>query len=254
MARLADLYNGLGFKSLLTDGDSNPKTALSNEVSDTFASMLMHLSHGKTSGFGNVCVSASPGCLNGCLDETGHGKMDMVKRVRKARTKLWFTDKPKFFTLLRKELDRFVRKCKKNELVPAVRPNGTSDIIWERVAPWLFTEYSEVQFYDYTKHWQRCMARYKSRLPKNYHLTFSRSEINDAECRKVLRSGVCNVAVVFEKSDYPSTWAGKPTYSMDGDDLRFLDPPGGHVGCLYAKGYAWKADESGFFLPVGGGV
>jgi len=237
----------LGFRTLLTDGDNNPKTALSNGSQDDFYTMLMHFAHHKTSGF-NVCVAASPGCSGGCLDEAGHGQMKMVQRVRLARTKYFQLHRKLFAKRLITEIDKLVRKCNKLGKTPALRLNGTSDIIWERVCPWLFTDYPQIQFYDYTKHVHRCMASYQKKLPTNYHLTFSRHELNDAECRKVLRSGVCNVAVVFRDSSYPSKWAGKPTYSMDNDDLRFLDADGGHVGCLYAKGKKARQDTTGFVL------
>ena len=245
-------YAGLGFNSLLTDGDNNPKTAKSNAAGSEYYTALMHLAHASTGGFGNVCASASPGCIASCLDIAGHGQMLMVQRVRAARTRYFFQERIKFAELLKAELNKFVAKCKKLGKLPAIRLNGTSDIVWEKIFPELFGLYPTIQFYDYTKHAKRAMKSWK--LPENYHLTFSRSEINDKDCRKVLRSGRTNVAVVFEDTNYPPTWAGKPVYSMDDSDLRFLDPPGGHVGALYAKGGKARHDETGFVLPTDGGV
>jgi len=246
--RHTSLYDGLGFKTLITDGENNPKTAKSE--SDDFVVGIQHMSHANTAGFGTVCSSASPGCIKGCLDETGHGNMGIIKRVRAARTKVFRLDKPTYFTILRTELDKFVRKADKLGKRLAMRLNGTSDIVWEKIAPWLFTDYPTVQFYDYTKHWKRTMKAYS--LPSNYHLTFSRSEINDEHCRRVIRSGKCNVAVVWSHSDFPDTWAGRSTYSADETDLRFLDPPG-LVGALYHKGGRPKmieGVESGFIIPT----
>lgn len=241
--------NQYGFGSLLTAGDSNPKTAKSNKASN-YHTAIMHLRPAKSSGLGNVCSSASPGCIAACLNTAGRGKMNSVQQARQNRTALWFNDRNSFMILLVAEIERHIRKSDKLGKHPALRLNGTSDIIWEKVFPGLFGTYRNVQFYDYTKHAFRCMKRYS--LPENYHLTFSRSETNDKDCRRVLRSGKCNVAVVFDSPNYPPTWAGKPTYSMDDTDLRFLDPPGGAVGALYAKGKA-KRDDTGFVIPTGGG-
>lgn len=77
--------------------------------------------------------------------------------------------------------------------------------------------------------------------PDNYHLTFSLSEQNEKDAKKVLRDGG-NVAVVFQ--DVPDTFWNFPVKSGDEDDLRFLDPSNIVIG-LKAKGSA-KKDYSGF--------
>ncbi len=47
-----------------------------------------------------------------------------------------------------------------HNLSPAVRLNDTSDLSWERLHPDLFTEFPNIQFYDYTKLYKRmkCIA------------------------------------------------------------------------------------------------
>jgi hypothetical protein len=52
---------------------------------------------------------------------------------------------------------------------------------------------------------------------------------------------------VFGGKSLPSQWHGHPVISGDEHDLRFLDPRGGHVIGLKAKGEA-KADKSGFVV------
>jgi hypothetical protein len=94
-------------------------------------------------------------------------------------------------------------------------------------------------------------------LPSNYHLTFSRSEINATDVLSVLASGG-NVAVVMKicdcrracKHEIPEglTYAGYRVVNGDADDLRFLDPAGVVVG-LKAKGRA-KADTTGFVVDM----
>jgi hypothetical protein len=104
------------------------------------------------------------------------------------------------------------------------------------------------------------MAHARGEMPANYHLTFSRSEINESDCRAILAAGG-NVAVVFKickckprqtcKHEVPDgvyTYLGYPVVSGDHDDLRFLDPAGVVVG-LKAKGPA-RADDSGFVVDI----
>ena len=70
------------------------------------------------------------------------------------------------------------------------------------------------------------------KLPENYHLTFSRSELNDAQCDEIFARGG-NVAVAFDT--VPDSFRGRPVYNGDDSDLRFLDPKGVWIG-LKAKG------------------
>ena len=231
---------------LFTEGDANPKTALS--ILLNYLTLILHLAPAKLSGR-EVCASRSAGCTIACLNTAGRGKMTAVQVARVKRTRYFFEHREDFKRDIIKELNSFVRKCDKHNLNPAVRMNGTSDIVWENVWPELFQLFPQITFYDYTKHVKRCQNGWA--LPQNYFLTFSRSETNDADCIEVLNHGICNVAAVFSSKEYPATWFNKPTYSADTTDLRFLDPKGGHVGCLYAKGKA-KRDDTGFVIQLNG--
>ena len=119
---------------------------------------------------------------------------------------------------LAKDIASIVRRAEKNNLKPCIRLNGTSDIRWERTG--IMDMFPSVTFYDYTKHKNR------KRLPKNYSLTFSRSE-------------------VF-RDEIPEGWLGVPVIDGTTHDLRFLDPKPCIVG-LTAKGTANK-DMSGFVV------
>lgn len=117
----------------------------------------------------------------------------------------------------------------------------------------VFEHFPDVQFYDYTKNPVRMLAFCRGEMPANYHLTFSRSESNDADCRAVLAAGG-NIAVPFlvkDEAGLPATFMDTPVVSGDHDDLRFLDPAGVVIG-LTAKGHKAKRDMSGFIvrLPV----
>ena len=83
-------------------------------------------------------------------------------------------------------------------------------------------------------------------MPRNYHLTFSRSESNDHQARLVLAMGG-NVAVVF-RNELPKQWEKRNVIDGDESDLRFKDPQGCVVG-LVEKGDA-KKDESGFVVTL----
>ena len=107
--------------------------------------------------------------------------------------------------------------------------NGTSDIPWERVKPEIFTEFSRIQFYDYTKY------RNRLDLPSNYHLTFSLSETNKPQALKVFDGGQ-NIAAVFnvkKGQPLPDECWGYPVFDADLDDERFADPYG--IAGLRAK-------------------
>ena len=226
---------------LFTAAESNAK--LKKGMGKGYASLILHLAPAKESGY-EVCSSRSKGCTAACLFTAGRGRMDPVKSARIKRTKMWFEDRENFKAQIIKELKAFEKKCAKNGDLPSVRMNGTSDIIWEKVWPELFSMFPNISWYDYTKHKKRCLKGYT--LPENYHLTFSRSETNDDDCLEVLRERKVNVVAVFS-GDMPEKWGRFPVYNADETDLRFLDPKGGHVGYLKAKGDA-KKDDTGFVI------
>jgi len=213
--------------SLLTT--SNPKTQ--KGVKYGWLSAIMHLAPSHSAGLGNMCPDASPQCIRFCLNKAGRGgifkkgeKTNAVQEARKARTARFVSD-PDFSLDLDKEINSHANKASRLGLKPCVRLNGTSDIDWIRSTAFrgsLFDRWPDVQFYDYTKSFSRMMEFLNtSDYPKNYHLTFSRSELNDAECDTVLNHGG-NVAVVFDS--VPSYFRGRAVYNGDDSDLRFLDP------------------------------
>lgn len=134
----------------------------------------------------NICSHASPGCAAACLVHSGFGGIyPTVGASRRNKTEYFLHNRKEFLEQLDFEIARAVR-LNKDKFKLAIRLNGTSDIAWERFivrdGKTLFELYPEVQYYDYTKN----HLRFDKILPKNYSLTFSRSETNEEMVRKLL--------------------------------------------------------------------
>ena len=175
--------------------------------------------------------------------------MNSIQASRIAKTKLFFDKKMDFMYKLSKEIASSIKSAQKKKTQAVFRLNLTSDIAWEDVYMKdpdynIFEYFCAEQFYDYTKSFKR-MANFLSKkkdFPKNYHLTFSRSEHNEKLCVVVLEMGG-NGAVVF-RIQRPDTWKCYEVIDGDENDLRFLDKQGVVVR-LIEKGLA-KKDETGF--------
>jgi hypothetical protein len=185
---------------------------------------------------------ATDGCKAGCLNMAGRAAIfPAIMHARIRKTKELFADRASFVSQLRKDITALVRKANRENMIPCVRVNGTSDLPW--LASELSQQFPNVQFYDYTK-----LPYAWERLTSNYHLTFSHSENNEQECVQALNHGV-NVAVVFavkKGQPLPTSWNGFEVVDGDESDLRFLDKAGKVIG-LRAKGPA-KQDCSGFVV------
>lgn len=186
-------------------------------------------------------------CDVACLVSAGRGKFNSVIKGRTNKTAIYRQFPEIFYTLLRRDIEKLQRKADKLGLNFCVRLNGTSDI--DHLA--FIASMPEVQFYDYTKMFNRVIHAkgYKKPLD-NYHLTFSYS--GAAKYQKhvgfALEEGA-NIAVVFN-GELPDTFLGLPVISGDDTDLRFLDHKVNPSQCvigLTAKGAA-KKDKSGFVV------
>lgn len=204
-----------------------------------------------------VCPKASAGCAAACLNTAGRGIYTKVQNARIAKTNRFFADRNSFMNQLVKDVEKLIRKASRENMIPAVRLNGTSDLPFEKFPvirngvkyASIHDAFPDVQFYCYTKILGRKAALSKA----NYHLTFSLSENNDKDALKALEEGY-NVAVVMNtkrNEAKPVTWGGYPVIDGDETDLRFLDANGGHVVALTAKGKA-RYDKSGFVRDKNG--
>lgn len=244
-----------GVNSLFGRISANPK--IDKNAKLNVLTIPLHLAPHKLSGH-NVCASATSGCAAACLHSAGNpAYMPQKQKSRLARTMLYFADRALFIEIARRELQALARRADRLGMRPAFRPNATSDIRFENVRyhigdnkeKTLFSEFPQLQAYDYTKHSNR------RNLPANYHLTFSLAENNHLQAIEAFNNGM-NVAVVFDTKRgqaLPETFtidagrAGKITAPIiDGDshDYRPADKRGSIVG-LRAKGDA-IGDASGF--------
>ena len=233
---------------LLSTG--NPKTLKGESVG--YMTFILHLAPADISGY-EVCPKRSKGCTLGCLNMAGRGGMfkigettNIIQKARIRKTKYFFEFRHDFMWTLLADITLAIKQAHKQNLIPAIRLNGTSDISWEKyLVPGtemnIFQYFSDVIFYDYTK----VLGRKVSLYP-NYSITFSESEDNQADVLAAIKQGL-NVATVFGTRKgvaLPEMYHGLPVFNGDESDLRFLDPKGVIVG-LYAKGKA-KKDTSGF--------
>ena len=220
-------------------------TKIEKGLSRGVLSSVLYLSPSTESGR-DVCPWATAGCAAACL---GHSSGRMVfnasRNARIWKTGLFLYARPAFEDLLLGEIVAHSWKATRAGLVPAVRLNGTSDIVpaWDYALT-----FPQVRFYDYTKNFRRAMDFAQGGYPPNYHVTFSRSgtERNHHQALEILYAGG-NVAVVFDckAPDFPDSWLGFPVLDGDASDVRFYDPPG-HVVGLSFKGS--RRAEAGNFV------
>lgn len=195
----------------------------------------------------NLCPFASKGCKKACLFSAGRGKFSNVKQSRINKT-IYFRDNLTGFLIdLVWSIEKVIKQASKKKLIPCIRLNGTSDIVWEEIivkdGKNIFELFPNIQFYDYTPNHTRQKAF--SGYWKNYHLTYSQKEslASKVNAQKLLEKGY-NVAKVY--TDVSK--AVMKLNAIDGDlhDLRFLDKKG-LIVALKAKGEA-KKDYSGFVI------
>jgi hypothetical protein len=202
-------------------------------------------------GVGNLCGNASAGCIAICLGQHSGAAIYypsvVQSRIEKARR--FMKERAAYMRDMVSAINSAQRAASRHGLRLCIRPNGSTDIAFEAIRDGdgltLCERFPLEQFTDYTKNYKRALAHAQGRFPSNYHLTFSRSETNEAQCVEILRAGG-NVAVIFADG-LPETWEGFPVINGDEHDLRHLDPRGVVVG-LSPKGNKAKRDQSGFVL------
>jgi hypothetical protein len=228
---------------------ANPKIQKGTKLG--YLSFILHLAPAQLSGK-ETCPKRTAGCTEACLNTAGRGGMfrkgentNVIQQARIRKTKMFFEDRDTFMEYLEQDINLGIKQAARLGLKPVFRLNGTSDLAWEKYKLKgsdmnVFEMFNDIQFYDYTKVLGRKVSEYK-----NYHLTFSAADGNEADVQKAVSAGM-NVAVVFDR--LPETYLGCEVINADDTDLRFLDPKGTVAG-LKAKGRA-KKDTTGFVRRV----
>ena len=230
----------------------NPKAVKAQKLG--WLNAINYMAPHRSAGVGDLCGNASAGCIALCLGEhSGNAALyPAVMNSRIAKARYFMHDRKAFIEEMIAHIVRLVVHARDAGLRLCVRLNGATDLAWEGLAPQLFAAFPNVQFVDYTKSKKRALAHARGQLPSNYHLTFSRSETNEADCLEVLAAGG-NVAVVFAGL-FPDRYLDRPVVNGDAHDLRHLDPTGsvcsrhGVVIALSPKGRKAKRDTSGFVV------
>jgi hypothetical protein len=208
---------GLGMKhKLLSSASTKMVKSNKNEVRSYDATIYM-AAH-TSSGLVNACGEADA-CIFPCIQYGGCGMLHNGPDKTYSRRVYMLLYMPQvFFTILYHDLETHIRAALRRDAIPSFRGNGTTDIPWEIMAPWMFKDFDQVQFHDYTKIFDRLD---KDTLPSNYYLTFSESSSNHKKAIEALAMG-WNVS--FCSDVMPRTWHGHTVVDGDYHDSRFLDP------------------------------
>jgi len=136
------------------------------------------------------------GCASVCLTWSGRGsraandpeRVTSVHRGRERRTRFLYDEPEMWARLLWREMHRASRWAARRDVSLVFRLNGTSDLRWERIAPWAFEAFPNAIFLDYTK-WDPAE---RSPRPTNYLLAWSAQAWKNpfAECLASVEAGM----------------------------------------------------------------
>lgn len=193
---------------------------------------ILYLSPSDSSGF-NVCAGATKECIEACLTESGHGRMDTTGRIKNARinrTQLFYYNREFFMRWMIAEIDAYKKRAEKMSHRFSIRINGTSDLslaLFKVDGKNILELYPDIQFYDYTKIYNRIkLLKYP-----NYDLTYSFNGHNWDICENSLANGM-RVAVVF-LNELPETYKGYKVIDGDLYDMRYMDETNVIIGLKF---------------------
>lgn len=220
-----------------------------------------------------LCVWRTDGCTLACNGFWSGMNVTISTRLALiGRALLWNNFRSLFVEKLFRELSNFDKLCARNGVLPAVRLNVSTDIVWERLLPELFTEFPTLNLYDYTK----ALPKHRPTLPRNYTLCHSFNErTTSADVRDIVDSGR-NVVIAFDSAYAPQRklWGALPAsvrftndsgldfelpvINADRHDIRLTAVDGrGVVQGLHGKSGRSRVDsavDSGFMLHHAAGA
>lgn len=166
-----------------------------------------------------LCVWRTEGCTIACNGFWSGMNVTISTRLALiGRALLWNNFRELFAEKLFRELHNFQKLCDRTNVVPAVRLNVSTDIVWERLLPEIFAEFRRTSFYDYTK----ALPKHRPILPANYTLCHSFNErTTTADVESIISAGR-NVVVAFDSAYRPQKklWGALP------ETVRFSDDAG----------------------------
>ena len=214
---------------------SNGKTP-KGEKMGFLTAILYLMPHTSGGGESSLCPFSTEACRAMCLSGAGLSGLPKQIAAKQARTDLFNNDPNEFMALLAADVVRLINIAHDEKMRPAIRLNGTSDILWERqripgTSLTMMSFAPSVQFYDYTK---VPLERRASAL-SNYHLTYSMDSAAHAErAWGYLETGK-SIAIVTSEwqkhllvgQEMADARLQRTFRFIDGDahDLRFADPP-----------------------------
>jgi hypothetical protein len=187
----------------------------------------------------NLCEGAGK-CKYTCLAFSGvgnilkgrkvlAGELNTILKAKARKTFLFANDYSFFRAILMNEIKHKQMISEFDGKRASFRLNVTSDIDWSDI----IDEMKSVQFYDYTKIWDRTSK-------PNYNLTFSVDErTTDKMITDKLHCGE-SVAIVFH--ELPLEYLGFPVIDGDENDNRYDDGNGKIIGLKYKTTIGGKDD------------
>ena len=167
----------------------------------------------------DLCAWRTAGCTAACngfwsgMNVTISTRLALIGRALLFN---WYRDL--FESKLRRELTNYSKLCKRLRLIPCCRLNVSTDVVYERLASWLFLEFTMIRFLDYTK----ALPKHRMTLPANYELCHTFNEKTTTEDVESIVSAGRNVVIAFDSAYAPSRglWGSLQKY------VRFTDSTG----------------------------
>lgn len=258
--RVRDLYNRFSDKagwhdvpegfdyirlgSILSPDDSVVKLAKTRKKFAKVFTVIFYGAAGNQAGVGEMCKHRTKDCTRFCLISSGKGSTPQVGMVRIARTRLSVVNPDLFWSMWDADFEFYRRRATKEGKRLSVRPNGTTDIMPQRLKDRIAAN-PDVLFYDYTAVPSR--IEYAEATP-NYEIVLSRKETKANHLWIQSTPAKYNVAIVTTPALKAELLAENPALFADFDehDWRVAEADGTHkLGLLAPKG-TLRGKETGF--------
>ena len=93
---------------------------------------ILYLDPHTIAGGRSICPFSTAGCRAVCLYSAGRGGFNSVQQARIRKTQQFLENPKQFVRDLEADVELLIEQGVRRDLTPAVRLNGTSDILWEK--------------------------------------------------------------------------------------------------------------------------